>query len=74
MKFISSLDATDRKLLLWCVGFALALAVATSFLLPNGNDSDNPLPSTYLAGQHGRSPLMRRCCAPIIRLNVGSGL
>jgi hypothetical protein len=53
MKFLSSLDAPDRKLLLWCVGIALALAVATGFLLPNGNDNNNPLPSTYLAGQHG---------------------
>ena len=53
MKFLSSLDAQDRRLLLWCVGIAVALAVATGFLLPNGNDNDNPLPSTYLAGQHG---------------------
>jgi hypothetical protein len=53
MKFLSSLDAQDRKLLLWCVGIAVALAVATGFLMPRGNDNDNPLPSTYLAGQHG---------------------
>ena len=53
MKFLPSLDAKDRKLLLWCVGIAIALAVATGFLLPNGNDNDNPLPSSYLAGQHG---------------------
>ncbi len=53
MKFLSSLDAKDRKLLLWCVGVAIVLAVATGFLLPNGNDNDNPLPSSYLAGQHG---------------------
>ncbi|HEY1210458.1 MAG TPA: DUF4350 domain-containing protein [Terracidiphilus sp.] len=53
MKFLSSLDAPDRKLLMWCVGIALALAVATGFLLPRANDNDNPLPSTYLAGQHG---------------------
>ena len=52
MTFLSSLDAKDRKLLLWCVGIAIVLAVATGFLLPNGNN-DNPLPSTYLAGQHG---------------------
>jgi hypothetical protein len=52
MTFLSSLDAKDRKLLLWCVGIAIALAVATGFLLPNG-DNDNPLPSTHLAGQHG---------------------
>jgi hypothetical protein len=53
MKFLSSLDAQDRRLLLWCVGIALALAVATGFLMPNGNDNDNPVPSTYFAGQHG---------------------
>jgi hypothetical protein len=52
MTFLSSLDAKDRKLLLWCLGIAIALAVATGFLMPNG-DNDNPLPSTYLAGQHG---------------------
>jgi len=51
--FLSSLDAKDRRLLLWFVGIAVALAVITGFLLPNGNDNDNPLPSTYLAGQHG---------------------
>jgi hypothetical protein len=53
MTFLSSLDAKDRRLLLWFVGIALALAVVTGFLLPSGNDNDNPLPSTYLAGQHG---------------------
>jgi hypothetical protein len=53
MNFLSSLDAKDRKLLLWCVGIAIALAVATGFLMPNGNNNDNPLPSSYLAGQHG---------------------
>ncbi len=53
MRFLPSLDAKDRRLLLWCVGIAVALAVATGLLMPNGNDNDNPLPSTYLAGQHG---------------------
>jgi hypothetical protein len=53
MKFLSSLDALDRRLLLWCVGIAVALAVITGFLMPNGNDNDNPVPSTYFAGQHG---------------------
>jgi hypothetical protein len=52
MTFLSSLDAKDRNLLLWCVGIAILLAVATGFLMPNGGN-DNPLPSTYLAGQHG---------------------
>ena len=53
MKFLSSLDAKDRKLLLWCVGIGLALAVLTGFLLPGANDNNNPLPSSYLSGQHG---------------------
>ena len=53
MKFLASLDMRDRRLLLWCVGIALSLAVLIGFLLPNGNGDDNPLPSSYLAGQHG---------------------
>ena len=53
MKFLSSLDAKARKLLLWCVGIGLALAVLTGFLLPGANDNNNPLPSSYLSGQHG---------------------
>ncbi|MGD0731736.1 MAG: DUF4350 domain-containing protein [Terracidiphilus sp.] len=53
MKFLSSLDAKDRRLLLWSLGIGLGLATLTGFLLPNGNGNDNPLPSTYLSGQHG---------------------
>ena len=53
MKFLASLDAKDRRLLLWCLGIALGLAVLTGFLLPGADSNDNPLPSTYLAGQHG---------------------
>lgn len=53
MSFSSSLDAKDRRLLAWCLGVAVALAVVLGFLVPNGNANDNPLPSTYLAGQHG---------------------
>lgn len=53
MSFLSSLDAKDRKLLLWCVGFAIALAGAAGFLLPSSSDNDNPIPSTYLSGRHG---------------------
>jgi hypothetical protein len=51
--FLSSLDAKDRRLLLWCLGIAITLAVVTGFLIPSGNNSDNPLPSTYFAGRHG---------------------
>ncbi len=53
MKFMTSLDPRDRKVLLWSLGTALFIAVAIGFLLPNANSNDNPLPSTYLAGQHG---------------------
>lgn len=52
MTFLSSLDAKDRQLLLWCVGIGVALAIATGILMPS-NDNDNPLPSSYLAGRHG---------------------
>jgi hypothetical protein len=51
--FLPSLDAKDRKLLLWAVGVALVLAVVTGILLPSGDDDDNRLPSTYLTGKHG---------------------
>jgi hypothetical protein len=53
MKFLSSLDAKDRRLLLWSLGIAIALAVATGFLLPSGDSNDNRVPSTYLSGRHG---------------------
>jgi len=53
MKFFSSLDPKDRRLLMWCATVAVALAVITGILLPNGNNNENRLPSTYLSGQHG---------------------
>ncbi len=53
MKFLSSLDAKDRKLVLWSVGIAVVLAVIAGVFLPSGNSNDNPMPSTYLAGRHG---------------------
>lgn len=53
MTFLSSLDAKDRRLLLWSVGIAVTLAILTGFLLPSADSNDNPMPSTYLAGQHG---------------------
>ncbi len=51
--FLSSLDVKDRRMLLWCLGIAMCLAVAIGFLLPSANSNSNPLPSTYLSGQHG---------------------
>ncbi len=53
MSFLGSLDAKDRRLLFWSLGLALGLAVLTGFLLPSADSNDNPMPSTYLAGQHG---------------------
>ena len=53
MNFLSSLDAKDRRLLLWCLGAGLVLSVAIAMLLPDANSNSNPLPSSYLAGQHG---------------------
>ncbi|HUB29960.1 MAG TPA: DUF4350 domain-containing protein [Terracidiphilus sp.] len=53
MNILTSLDARDRSLLFWCLGIAITLAVLLGFLVPNGSGNDNPLPSTYLAGQHG---------------------
>ena len=53
MTFMSSLDAKDRKLLLWSVGIAIGLAVVIAFAMPNENNDQNPLPSTYLSGKHG---------------------
>lgn len=53
MKVLSTLDARDRKLVLSCLGVALSLAVLIGILLPSANSNDNPLPSSYLGGQHG---------------------
>ena len=52
MKFLSSLDAKDRRLLLWCLGIGLVLATVTGILMP-GADNRNPVPSSYLNGRHG---------------------
>jgi hypothetical protein len=51
--FLSSLDAQDRRLLLWCLGIGLTLAAVLGLLVPNANSNSNPLPSSYLSGQHG---------------------
>jgi hypothetical protein len=53
MRFMSSLDSKDRKLLLWSIGIAIGLAVVIALVMPNENNDENPLPSTYLSGKHG---------------------
>jgi hypothetical protein len=53
MRFMSSLDPKDRRLLLWSISIAIGLAVLIGLVMPNENNNDNPMPSTYLTGQHG---------------------
>ena len=53
MKFLSSLDRKDRRLLLWCLAFAVLLAAITGFVVPGENSNDDRVPSSYLSGQHG---------------------
>jgi hypothetical protein len=53
MKFLASLDATDRKLLIGCFAAVLVLAFVTAFFARNQNTDDNPVPSSYLTGRHG---------------------
>lgn len=53
MSFLSSLDQKDRRILFWSLGVALSLAIIIGFLLPDADENSNPLPSTFLNGQHG---------------------
>lgn len=53
MRFMSSLDPKDRRILLWSLSIAIGLAVIIGIALPNENNDDNPMPSTYLSGRHG---------------------
>lgn len=53
MTLLGSLDAKDRRLLLWCGLAVVVLAIATGVLLPSGSSNDNRLPSSYLPGRHG---------------------
>ena len=52
MRFLSSLDAKDRRILLWCVGVGMGLAILLGILNPSSDD-DSRQPSSYLAGRHG---------------------
>src|SRR3974377_1489635 len=53
MNLLPSLDSKARSLLLWSIGIAVALAVVIGLVLPKANGNDNPIPSSYLSGQHG---------------------
>lgn len=51
--FLPSLDTKDRRLLLWSLAAALALATAAGILANGGDNDDNNIPSSYLTGKHG---------------------
>jgi hypothetical protein len=53
MMLFASLDAQDRKLLLWCMGAVVLIAVLAGFFARNENNDDNPIPSSYLTSRHG---------------------
>ncbi len=53
MKFLPSLDAKDRKLLIGCMVTVVVLAFVTALLSRNQNNDDNTVPSSYLTGRHG---------------------
>jgi hypothetical protein len=48
-----SLDKKDRQMLLIIVGLLVALLVVVAVFTPAQDITRNPLPSTYLSGQHG---------------------
>jgi len=53
MKLFASLDAKDRKLLMYCLVSVVLLAFLSGFLARNENRDDNPVPGSYLTGKHG---------------------
>jgi len=53
MKFLSSLDSKDRRMLLIVLGMVAVLLVVIALLTPNQDSAKNTVPDSYLAGQHG---------------------
>ena len=53
MKLFASIDAQDRKLLLYCLIAVIGIAVLAGVFARNQNNDDNPIPSSYLTGKHG---------------------
>jgi hypothetical protein len=65
MKFLSALDAKDRRLMLWCLAIAAVLVVALGFLSTNGGGNDNRLPTTPSSDGTGLCPNSPRLPGPI---------
>jgi hypothetical protein len=55
MSFFTALDKQDRRLLYWVFGVVLVLAIVVALMTNGKAGSENPLPSSYLKGQHGAS-------------------
>ena len=53
MTFLSSLDQKDRRLLLWSLGIAVVPGRAHRLSAARRQQQQQPLPSSYLSGQHG---------------------
>ena len=53
MKFLSSLDSKDRRMLLTVFGLVVALLIVFAVFTPPEDPNSNPVPDSYLAGRHG---------------------
>lgn len=53
MTGLTSLDPKDRRMLLIVLGMVAVLLVVIALLTPNQDANTNPVPDSYLAGQHG---------------------
>lgn len=53
MKLLATLDPRDRRLLVYCLGAMLVLALLIGVLAQDQDKNNNPVPSSYLTGKHG---------------------
>lgn len=53
MKFISSLDTKDRRMLLIATGLIAMLLGVIAFFTPPRDPNENPVPDSYLSSRHG---------------------
>jgi hypothetical protein len=53
MKLLRSLDDKDRRMLLIILGLVGVLLVVLAIFTPDEDPNKNPIPDSYLAGQHG---------------------
>ena len=53
MKLFASLDAKDRRMLLITLGLVAVLFSVLAIFTPGEDPNKNPIPNSYLTGQHG---------------------